>query len=290
MPDRAVRVAVTGAAGRLGSRAVALLVQRGHSVVAIDRRVPTDSAGDERTNWRAADLTDYGSVLAALEGCDALVHLAAFAGPGHAPAWAVHHNNVMASYNALHAAAWSRHRAHLPGVQRQRHRRGVQPCTPLRLFPRRRGPPELYRGPRTACPNGSASSKPPPSPAATMASSSPACGSTCASRTAGRAVEARRERPGTGVKDLWGYVSTASAAGACLLAIGAVGAGRHGPGYAGHEAFLIVAPDHVGPGATGDLAAEHYPGVPVRGALGPTDGFFNCAKAERLLGWRHEEW
>ncbi|MGP8205478.1 MAG: NAD-dependent epimerase/dehydratase family protein [Acidimicrobiales bacterium] len=289
MPDRAVRVAVTGAAGRLGSRAVALLVRRGHSVVAIDRRVPTDSAGDERTNWRAADLTDYGSVLAALEGCDALVHLAAFAGPGHAPAWAVHHNNVMASYNALHAAAGL-------GIGRICQASSVNAiggaysrAPRFDYFPVDEVHPsyteDAYSLSKWICEQQAAS-------IARRYDGLPIASlrfHLCV-EDRGRAVEARRERPGTGVKDLWGYVSTASAAGACLLAIGAVGAGRHGPGYAGHEAFLIVAPDHVGPGATGDLAAEHYPGVPVRGALGPTDGFFNCAKAERLLGWRHEEW
>jgi UDP-glucose 4-epimerase len=54
--------------------------------------------------------------------------------------------------------------------------------------------------------------------------------------------------------------------------------------------FLIAAPDQVGTGDAGDLAAEYYPGVPLRSALGGRDGFFDCAKAGRLLGWRHQEW
>ena len=36
-----MRVAVTGAAGRIGTKVVALLVERGHFVVAIDKNGPT---------------------------------------------------------------------------------------------------------------------------------------------------------------------------------------------------------------------------------------------------------
>ena len=119
-------LAVTGAAGRIGTKVVALLAERGHCVVAIDRRGP-DASGDwgdsgdsgdsgpgadrgqgtdlRRPDWRAVDVTDYPSLLGALAGCDAIVHLAAFPGPGQALEWQVHHNNVVASYNALHAAA-----------------------------------------------------------------------------------------------------------------------------------------------------------------------------------------
>ena len=38
-----------------------------------------------------------------------------------------------------------------------------------------------------------------------------------------------------------------------------------------------------------ELARRHYPEVPIRGDLSGQIGFFSCAKAERVLGWRHEE-
>ncbi len=109
-----MRVAVTGAGGRIGTKVVALLVERGHSVVAIDNNVPdgvagTDARGSSASapgpRWLTADVTDYRALLAAFEGCDALVHLAAIPGPGRAAEWAVHNNNVVSSYNVMHAGA-----------------------------------------------------------------------------------------------------------------------------------------------------------------------------------------
>ncbi len=90
---------------------MALLVERGHFVVAIDKKVPYGRDGGDsgpgapRPHWLTVDVTDYPPLLVAFEGCDAVVHLAAFPGPGQAAEWAVHNNNVVSSYNALHAAA-----------------------------------------------------------------------------------------------------------------------------------------------------------------------------------------
>ena len=36
-----------------------------------------------------------------------------------------------------------------------------------------------------------------------------------------------------------------------------------------------------------DLAARHFPGVPIRGAFDGRASFMTSAKAERLLGWVH---
>jgi UDP-glucose 4-epimerase len=299
-----VRVAVTGAGGRLGAKVVALLVERGHSVVAIDRRAPGDrvdgagetegspgdnkggagetegSPGDPRTDWLSVEVTDYPALLAAFEGCDALVHLAAFAGPGQAPAWEVHHNNVVASYNALHAAASL-------GIRRICQASSVNAiggaysrAPRFDYFPLDEDHPSYTEDPyslsKWICEQQAASIARRHDGLLIASLRFHLC-----VEDRGRAVEARNARPETATRDLWGYTTWASAAGACLLAIGA--------GYAGHEVFLIVAPDHAGPGTAGDLAAAHYPRVPLRRPMGPGDGFFNCAKAERLLGWRHEE-
>ena len=37
-----------------------------------------------------------------------------------------------------------------------------------------------------------------------------------------------------------------------------------------------------------DLAREHYPDTPIRGDLPGNRGFFDCGKAERVLGWSHD--
>jgi hypothetical protein len=38
-----------------------------------------------------------------------------------------------------------------------------------------------------------------------------------------------------------------------------------------------------------DLARQHCPNTAIRGDLSDHTGFFNCSKAARVLGWKHEE-
>lgn len=66
-------VVVTGASGLLGSAVAALLVARGHRVCTLQRR----PAGVPGAWDMLGDITDRDSVAAALEGADAVVHLAA---------------------------------------------------------------------------------------------------------------------------------------------------------------------------------------------------------------------
>ncbi|MEQ1737618.1 MAG: NAD-dependent epimerase/dehydratase family protein, partial [Rhodoglobus sp.] len=66
MPTPALTIAVTGAAGAVGSAVASALAARGHRVVAIDR------AGEQ-----PVDVTDYPALLTTLTGADAVVHLAA---------------------------------------------------------------------------------------------------------------------------------------------------------------------------------------------------------------------
>ncbi len=74
-----MKVLVTGAGGFLGSRVVARLLDRGHTVRAIIR--PASTAEPEAWRGRAevvrADLRDATAMEAYFEGVDALIHLAA---------------------------------------------------------------------------------------------------------------------------------------------------------------------------------------------------------------------
>ena len=59
-------------------------------------------------------------------------------------------------------------------------------------------------------------------------------------------------------------------------------------GWTGHEAFFINGDETVLAMETREAIERVYPGVPFRA---PLDGFASAidnAKAERLLGWRHE--
>jgi nucleoside-diphosphate-sugar epimerase len=75
-----MHVLVTGAGGFLGRRVVELLRQRGHSVKALLRR-PAAKRSHEDVQFVYGDVRDERDMLRACEGCQAVVHCAARAGP-----------------------------------------------------------------------------------------------------------------------------------------------------------------------------------------------------------------
>jgi nucleoside-diphosphate-sugar epimerase len=101
-----MRIAVTGASGKLGRVVVSHLSAKGHEVYAIDR-VPA-ALGVAST---VADLTDFGQVISTLTGvhdrwgtADAVVHLGAIPAPGLTTNAHLFANNVVATYNVFEAA------------------------------------------------------------------------------------------------------------------------------------------------------------------------------------------
>jgi len=92
-------------------------------------------------------------------------------------------------------------------------------------------------------------------------------------------------RPARRARDLWGWVQEDAAADAILRGLTAPE-----DAWVGHEAFFIVAPDTATVGSDADaLRKEFYPDVPVKKGwdISGTRGFFDCQKAEKLLGWVH---
>lgn len=73
-----MRVLVTGGAGFIGSHVVDRLAAHGHEPVVYDRRVSPWHDGDELEH-RIGEITDVEALAAALEDCEAVVHLAAVA-------------------------------------------------------------------------------------------------------------------------------------------------------------------------------------------------------------------
>ncbi len=98
-----MKIAVTGGNGRFGRVVVAHLGQQGHDVINIDR-AGTD-APESDIPFIALDLSDVDALIKALEGCDAVAHLAAIPNPRNHPAPEVYANNTITSYNALYACA-----------------------------------------------------------------------------------------------------------------------------------------------------------------------------------------
>ena len=84
-----MRVLVTGALGNIGSHTLDALLEAGHEVVAFDLESPRArklaARLDERVRVSWGDVTDPASVRAAMDGVDAVVHLAAIVNPGTAP-------------------------------------------------------------------------------------------------------------------------------------------------------------------------------------------------------------
>ncbi|MCP5096633.1 MAG: NAD(P)-dependent oxidoreductase [Chloroflexi bacterium] len=272
-----MRIAVTGGNGRIGQAVIELALTQGHSVVNLDR-IPADTEKSGVTNIQL-DTTDYESFEKALHGCDALIHLAAIAAPGRHPDHIVHNNNVVSSYNALRAAAQL-------GINRVCQASSINAiggaysrASHYDYFPVDEQHPTYNEDPyslsKWIC---------------EMQADSIARryeGMTIASlRIHGvvseRADSAKWQNSYSGIvaRHLWGYTRRDATANACLLGVTA--------DFSGHEPFYIVAPNTMMDTPSLDIKAQYYPDVPVRGDLSGHKGFFNCQKAERLLGWRHD--
>ncbi|WP_433192652.1 NAD-dependent epimerase/dehydratase family protein [Nocardia sp. CA-107356] len=71
-----MKVAVTGAAGYLGTNLLSLLVERGHEVTAIDRIVP-EQRTDPHVTWVTGNVLDPESMRTVLAGAEIVYHLVA---------------------------------------------------------------------------------------------------------------------------------------------------------------------------------------------------------------------
>lgn len=96
------RVAVTGGLGRLGQSVVDILA--GTAAVTVLDVAEPKSALPKGVSFRQIDMTDYPSMVDALKGHDAMIHLAAIPNPRTAPAPFTFNTNVQGAWVALQAA------------------------------------------------------------------------------------------------------------------------------------------------------------------------------------------
>jgi UDP-glucose 4-epimerase len=273
-----VKIVVTGAAGKVGRYVLDELnaAQTGsHEVIAADL---TEPSGRD-VQFIRADVTRLEECQRALDGAEAVIHLAAIPNPLSHPPEVVMHVNVMGTYNVLEAAARA-------GV-----RRVVIASTDSALgfvFRRRDFTPEYL-------PIDEQHRLKPQDP---YGLSKMICEEMCQAYTRGWGMETVCVRicrvifpdelelnrslaadPTILAKGLWVYIDARDAARAFRLAAEVP--------VLEHEAVFAVATDCYGPNATADLLDQFYPSLlnwadQVRGRSSLITG----AKAERLLGFR----
>lgn len=277
-----MRILVTGGNGDLGRRLTPYLVEQGHAVVSVDRALPSALPifpGEVR--YLIADTADFGEFVGILRGCDAVIHLAAIRSPLNHPDHVVYAVNTLSSYNALSAAA-------AVGIQRVCLASSINAIGGVfSRAPRYDYFPVDEQHPTYAEEAYGFSKWVLEQQGDMFARRYEAM--TIASLRFHWLTESLDEvqknsaRIGddTVARHLWAYTLYADAHRACLLSLTA--------DFKGHEAFYITAPTTMRPEPSLALAQQYYPTTPIRGDLSGHTSFFNCAKAERLLGWTHKE-
>jgi nucleoside-diphosphate-sugar epimerase len=272
------RVAVTGSSGKLGRHVVRDLVAAGWDVLGVD----TEPGSVPGVPTVRTDLTDFGQVVSVLTGVgdrhaglDAVVHLAAVPAPGLRPDEATFDNNIRCTYNVFSAAR----RAGIRNVV------WASSETVLGL-PFEEPPPylpvdeEYHPRPNSAY-------------------------SLCKTLEEEMAVQFCRwdpelkmvglrfsnvmdeadyavfrtfdADPGLRIWNLWAYIDGRDAAQAVRRGL------EHGA--AGADVFIIANGDSVMSRPSAELAAEYFPGVPVRRELAGTESLMSIEKARRVLGY-----
>jgi nucleoside-diphosphate-sugar epimerase len=273
------RVAVTGSSGHLGRAVVADLIAHGYAVVGIDRA--TGDAGPPAQPW---DGRSVNTIRSLLDGCDALIHLAAIPAPVGHPPEVVFTNNTQATFAALEAAGSVGIRRAAIASSGSAYGTAWSP-EPTRV----RYVPIDEDHPMTNFDPYGLSKEVDERTAAVMARRFSM--SVAALRfhwIASRdqqlaAIAAQRQGPRDWADELrstWGYVDLRDAASACRLAIEAAADRPYG-----FVPLNIVAADSLVESPITDLLAEHAPEIEVRTQLGPTQAAFAIDRAAEVIGW-----
>ncbi len=271
-----MRIAVTGATGKLGRAVVQRLRDSGHTVIGLDL------VGARGPDFTQVDLTDYGQTVDALfgindrhNGLDAVVHLAAAPAGGILPDSQTFHNNMAATFNVFQGAR----------------RAGIKTI--------------VYASSETVL--GLPFETPPPylpvdEEYETRPESIYSLTKHLEEQLAIKLVRWDPELSITGLRfsnvmdtgdyaafpaydsdsatrkwNLWGYIDARDGAQAVERALAL--------GKPGFEAYIIAAADTVMSRSSAELVAEVFPSVTVRKELGEHETLLSIDKAKRVLGY-----
>ena len=273
-----MRIAVTGGNGDLGRNLIPYLLEQGHIVVSLDQTMPAAYKPD--VNYLIADTRDFGQLISGIRGCDALIHLAAIRAPFNHPDPVVYADNTISSYNALSAASTL-------GIQRVCLASSINAIGgAFSRSPKYDYLPLDEQHPTYAEDPYSLSKWVLEQQADAFTRRFD--GMKIASLqfhwlldSRDQAVENTAKLEELSIRHLWAYTLLGEASRAILLSISA--------DFTGHEVFYTVAPHTAAAQPSLELARQNYPNVEIRGDLSNHTGFFNCDKATRLLGWKHQE-
>ena len=282
-----MKVLVTGGSGLAGMAIAEDLTGHGYEVVRADRTAPPD-APDTRgqagaSAVRFVDTTDPGQVISAMQGCDAVVHMAAIPNPRMASEFEVFRVNMLSNWAVLEAAEI--HDVRKIVMASSVNAIGAvfsKEITPRPYFPIDEEQPTFAEDAY------SQSKWLGEEMALAFARRRPGVVQIASMCFHGLLTKERQSELGTraaagvldeaGPKHFWGWVDLEEAAVACRLAIE--------KDWDGHEAFFINASDTSSSIPTLNLIRDAYPDSEIRGRL---DGFTSAIsneKAKRMLGWK----
>jgi nucleoside-diphosphate-sugar epimerase len=267
-----MRVVVTGGSGKAGRAVVAELAEHGYEVIDVD----IAASRDPDIPSLIADLSDRGQAFDAIQGADAVVHLAAIPAPNMLPDGETFRINTMSTYHVFSAAValgvgrvvWASSET-LIGIPFDREVPRYAPIDEDHpRLPESHYALSKLMGEELAAQFARWSGIPFVSLrySNVMEPSDYARFSTW------------QDDPMVRKWNLWGYVDARDVAQATRLALEAE--------IGGHEAFLVAAADTCMERSSSELMAEVFPDVPIRGSVEGTQTLLSIDKASAMLGYR----
>jgi len=273
-----VRVAVTGSAGKIGREAMVALREAGHRPVGFDLR-----PGPDGFRTVTVDCTDYGEVLGALAGVDAVggipdavVHLAAVPAPGLAPDHVVFGGNTAGVHHVFTACArlgirrvvWASSETVL----------GLPFTVPPDFLPideSHPDRPEYHYALSKMLGEQMADTFCRWDPGMTIVSLR---FSNVYAEVDYESLAAIQARPDLRKANLWGYVDAADAGQACARAVDAE--------VNGHHRLIVAAADSLFDVPSAELARTYFPETPVTSAIEGNRSLLSSDRARELVGYR----